>query len=70
MTISGYVQNQPAYFGATIGRVANRIANGRFRLGTRLYEVTKNVGDFQLHGGKRGFDQVSFPFILMFVVYG
>ncbi|KAJ9589434.1 hypothetical protein L9F63_017362 [Diploptera punctata] len=56
--IEGYVQNQPAYFGATIGRVANRISNGRFRLGTKEYEVSKNAGDFQLHGGKRGFDQV------------
>lgn len=56
--IEGYVQNQSAYFGAIIGRVANRVSNGRFRLGTREYEVTKNAGDFQLHGGKRGFDQV------------
>lgn len=55
--LEGYINNQHAYFGAILGRVANRVANGRFRLGSREFELTKNAGDFQLHGGAKGFDQ-------------
>ncbi|KAJ4439271.1 hypothetical protein ANN_07391 [Periplaneta americana] len=56
--LEGYIRNQHAYFGSILGRVANRVANGRFRLGSREFELTKNAGDFQLHGGIKGFDQV------------
>ena len=41
-----------AFFGATIGRVANRIGNGEFRLGGRTYELTRNDGQNTLHGGR------------------
>ncbi|CAG0889483.1 unnamed protein product, partial [Darwinula stevensoni] len=43
------------YFGCTVGRFTNRIANGRFRLGDRLYQLPMNDGPNHLHGGPRGF---------------
>lgn len=39
------------YFGATVGRHANRIAQGRFRLEGRQYQLEQNDGDNHLHGG-------------------
>ena len=50
---------QPAYLGAAIGRVANRIANGIFSLNGQTYVLPKN-GPHTLHGGKVGFDQRRF----------
>lgn len=44
------------YFGATAGRVANRIAGGRFELDGRTYELSRNEGANTLHGGADGFD--------------
>ena len=52
-------ERQPApraYYGATIGRYANRIANARFVLNGREYRLTANDGPHTLHGGVRGFD--------------
>lgn len=46
----------PHYFGATIGRVANRIAAGRFQLDGEYYQVSCNDGENALHGGSEGFD--------------
>lgn len=57
--IEGYIASQPAYIGATMGRVANRVANGRFTLNGKEIQVTKNFKDkYQLHGGFIGFDSV------------
>jgi len=45
-------------FGATIGRVANRIENSSFELNGIEYKVAKNDGENHLHGGIVGFDKV------------
>ena len=56
-TIDGYL-TMPEYFGATVGRVANRIAKGRFTLDGRTYRTPVNNGVNSLHGGTKGFDKV------------
>ncbi|MGF1681200.1 galactose-1-epimerase [Photobacterium minamisatsumaniensis] len=48
---------QTAYFGATVGRYANRIANGHFTIDGTGYQVDKNQGGHTLHGGPSGFDK-------------
>jgi len=46
------------YFGALIGRVGNRTANGEFTLLGKQYRLAKNNGNHGLHGGPGGFHQV------------
>ncbi|MFO6445900.1 aldose epimerase family protein [Erythrobacter sp. NE805] len=48
---------QPQYFGSSVGRVANRIAGGRFILDGQNYQVPCNNGLNALHGGPGGFDK-------------
>ena len=55
-TLDGYARKHP-FFGATVGRYANRIAEGRFELNERTYALAKNNGPNSLHGGFRGFDK-------------
>lgn len=55
--LDSYV-NHPNYFGATIGRFANRIADGRFTLDGKTYQLPQNDHGQTLHGGGRGFDKV------------
>lgn len=45
------------YMGATIGRCANRIAKGIFRLNGKEYKLAQNSGSNHLHGGVCGFDK-------------
>jgi len=56
-TIDGYLA-RPDFFGATVGRVANRIAKGRFVLDGVTYTVPVNNGVNSLHGGNLGFDKM------------
>jgi len=53
----GYLVNPP-YFGAIVGRYANRIANGTFTLDGVKYTLPKNDGQNTLHGGLIGFNKV------------
>lgn len=54
--IQDYEKKGP-YFGAIIGRYANRIAKSRFKLNGIEYNLSKNEGENQLHGGVEGFDK-------------
>lgn len=56
-TLQGYL-TKPNFFGATVGRVANRIAKGRFTLDGKTYQTPVNDGVNSLHGGTKGFDKV------------
>jgi aldose 1-epimerase len=56
-SLEGYV-NRSRYFGALVGRYANRIARGKFRLNGVEYQLATNNGANHLHGGLRGFDKV------------
>jgi len=54
--IQEYLDGDP-YFGAVVGRYANRIAAGRFTLDGKEYQLPKNEGGKNLlHGGDSGFD--------------
>ena len=56
-TLEPYLAGTP-YFGATIGRYANRIAGARFELDGKTYTLATNDGRNHLHGGGVGFDKV------------
>jgi len=48
-----------AYFGAIIGRVANRIRDGKFTLAGKSYELATNEAPHHLHGGAHGWDKLN-----------
>jgi aldose 1-epimerase len=56
-SVDKYIAKTP-YFGAIVGRYANRIAHASFQLDGHTYSIPKNDGDNALHGGIRGFDKV------------
>ena len=56
-SLAGYLKASP-YFGAIVGRYANRIAGARFTLDGRTYHLPANDGKNSLHGGTTGFDKV------------
>nr|WP_264585684.1 aldose epimerase family protein [Sphingobium sp. B7D2B] len=53
----------PNYLGVTVGRFANRIANGRFALDGKTYQLTQNDGTNSLHGGGKGFDRAVWKIV-------
>jgi aldose 1-epimerase len=55
-SLAGYAGDHP-YFGATVGRYANRIAKGKFSLDGKEYSLFINNGPNSLHGGKVGFSR-------------
>lgn len=57
-SLSGYRQTGNPYFGALVGRYANRIANARFTLDGKTYKLPANNNGNTLHGGLKGFDKV------------
>jgi aldose 1-epimerase len=56
-SLVGYLVAGGHYFGATVGRYANRIARGTFALDGVTYELPRNDGENSLHGGTVGFDK-------------
>jgi aldose 1-epimerase len=54
--VDGYV-NDKSYFGALVGRYANRIGHAKFVLDGKTYTLAKNNGDNTLHGGIKGFNK-------------
>ena len=57
-TAEEYVANSHNYYGAVIGRYANRIAHGAFTLEGKQHALPKNNGENTLHGGPNGFYNV------------
>ncbi|MFJ1888012.1 aldose epimerase family protein [Streptomyces sp. NPDC088170] len=55
--LAGYETFTGPYFGALVGRYANRIGGARFELDGRTHRLTPNEGRNQVHGGARGFDK-------------
>lgn len=54
--LDGFLRERK-FFGATVGRYANRIANGRFELDGDVVQLATNNGPNALHGGPDGFDR-------------
>ncbi len=57
-TFDEYLQDGVPYFGALVGRLANRLDQGKFQLDGQAYQLHTNNGAHHLHGGKVGFDKV------------
>ncbi|MFD4763200.1 aldose epimerase family protein [Streptomyces sp. NPDC058439] len=55
--LAGYETFTGPYFGALVGRYANRIGGACFKLDGRTHRVTRNEGRNHVHGGARGFDK-------------
>jgi aldose 1-epimerase len=57
-SFDGYLQKNNPFFGALVGRYANRIANAKFMLDGKTYTLANNDHGNSLHGGNKGFDKV------------
>ncbi|KAK9116839.1 hypothetical protein Sjap_015786 [Stephania japonica] len=51
-------KNDKSYFGAIVGRIANRVGGAKFTLNGKTYKLVANEGNNTLHGGKKGFSDV------------
>ncbi len=54
---------KPNFFGVTVGRFANRIADGRFTLDGKAYQLAQNNNGNSLHGGAKGFDKHNWQIV-------
>lgn len=61
-SLQSYVDKHP-YFGAIVGRYANRINKGTFSLNGKTHQLSVNNGKNSLHGGVRGFDKAVWDVI-------
>ncbi len=59
--IEDYEKYSP-YFGAVVGRIAGRIANGQFELNGKTFQITRNEGENHLHGGIKGFSHALWDY--------
>jgi aldose 1-epimerase len=57
-SLSGYLQKANPFFGALIGRYANRLSKGTFTIDGKTYTLALNDHGNTLHGGLKGFDKV------------
>ncbi|EEF31192.1 galactose mutarotase [Ricinus communis] len=57
-SVEAYMKGNAPYFGCIVGRVANRIKEGKFSLNGVEYSLAINNGPNSLHGGIKGFDKV------------
>ncbi len=57
-SLQGYLQKSNPYFGAVVGRYANRISHARFSLDGKSFNLATNDHGNTLHGGWKGFDKV------------
>lgn len=57
-SVKSFKTSTEPYFGATIGRVGNRVALGKFTLEGKQYQIPLNNGKNALHGGVKGFQDV------------
>ena len=62
--LEDYVEYSP-FFGAVVGRIAGRIANGCFTLDGNTYQLPKNQSGNTLHGGSKGFDKIIWDYELI-----
>ncbi|ASB48796.1 aldose epimerase family protein [Alkalitalea saponilacus] len=56
--VEDYINGNGSYMGVLCGRCANRIANGKFELEGKVYNMAVNNGPNHLHGGVTGFNKV------------
>lgn len=61
-TVEDYIKKDGSYLGAIVGRVANRIAKGKFILNGKTYYLAINNGPNTLHGGIDGFSYKLFNY--------
>ena len=59
-SIEDYMAKSGTYFGAVVGRTSNRLANGKFVLNGKEYNLAINNGPNSLHGGNDGFSYRNF----------